>query len=177
MSVRGFLTWYILAMVFVGAAGASVVQGLKWQREARLLAASERPSVSSVPPQDIAAADAAPGTSPPSAVPALRPPAPQRQHIALHSATPNPRPVAKRSVIAKAERPARRRPPALAWAAPVEAYHDYPNGTYAAPWQGYAAYPSSPPPPYPPYAYRPYAPYVPAYAGYRWPRPPYYSDF
>lgn len=179
MSVRGFLTWYLLAIAFVGVAGASVVQGMKWQRAERVAAGSEAsvPAPSVSPQQNIAATEAEPSaaSSPP---PPLRRPRAQRQHAMSRTATVNARQVSKRSVIAKAEHPVVRRPQALASAVPAETYRGYVREPGAAsPWQGYSAYPPSPPPPYPPYAYRGYGPYVPAYARYGWLRPPYYSDF
>ena len=172
MSVRGFLTWYILAVALIGATGASVVQGLKWQRAERLLAASPAPvTVPATPHENVVATTVQPDIVPDS-VPALRPQPTQRQHAVSQAVTRNARHVSKRPVIAKAEHPVTRRPEALA-----ELHRDYPRGPYAAPWQGYVPYPTSPPPPYPPYAYRAYGPYVPAYTGYGWPRPPYYSEF
>src|SRR5215831_18068419 len=99
MSVRRFLTWYIVATLLVGASGASVLHGLKWQHAQRVAALSTEsptPSVPAMPRQDIASAEPAlpPAAAPPEAapLPALRVPhaaprlPPLREHVASDQA-------------------------------------------------------------------------------------------
>ena len=166
MSVRGFLTWYLVAVVFVGAAGASLVQGVKWQRAQRSVAAAQSPAPEpAAPRQDVAEADL-PKVAPPP-LPALRPPV-RREPVMPRAEKPTP----KRTVVARAApRPALRRPTPQTMARHAAPYTADPRGPYATPWQAEAPYPQpTPPGPYAYYAYRAYGPYVPSYPPYGWRR-------
>lgn len=171
MSVRGFLTWYLVAIVFVGAAAASLVQGVRWQRAQRTVVAAQittpEPAALS---QDVAEASLPKITPPP--LPALRPP------VRREPATPRAeKPASKRTVVAKAaSRPALRKPAPQTVARHAMPYPEDPRGPYATPWHAEAPYPPpSPPSPYAYYAYRAYGPYVPSYQPYGgWRRFSYY---
>ena len=92
MSVRGFLTWYIIAIMFVGAAGASLVQGVKWQHAGKSAAVSQPPAPEPTTPRHDVAEAVVPTTSPPTNLPALRPPL-ARERMTPHATAQNVKPV------------------------------------------------------------------------------------
>jgi hypothetical protein len=166
MTLRGFLTWYLGAIVFVGTAGASGYQVLSRQQAEQ--AAAKAPdaaavpmAVAAAPPAETAPPAAAGGAAPSTPyniADATKPPQPPQSQAEKAPAVHAPKwvkPVERRPMTA-ARRPVAP-PPRVAVAAPA------PSGwVYAqVPAPTYYAYPGYP-------AYRPgYVYYYPRYQYYR----------
>jgi hypothetical protein len=188
MTVRGFLTWYLGAVLFIGTAGAGGYRILEHHRaqlaahqaaEAAATAMATPNTVQPEPPPPPASSDATSPTTPAAHQPAVasRPFPPLRPHLAASHHVPGPEwRAGRRTRLAEAERPAhhpRTLAAATRTAAPYRTASRYvvvplrPPGGYATPPRPavtYYAYPGYPP--YPPgygYAYAPGYPYYRVY--------------